>query len=246
MLEINKVHCWDCLKLMKQIPDKSIDLVLTDPPFWITSCDWDKIIPIDKMLDEIFRVIKYNWAVLLFCKWIFWSKLMLSAEKLYRYKLIWKKTMAVWFLSAKKRPLSASEEILVFYKKQPAYNPQFWFKKPYKRIRENWWKAEIYWSPERNRTSESRDWRRYPLDVIEYPNSNHWSLHPTQKPVWLMEYLIKTYSNEWDIVLDFTSGSGSTLVWCKNTWRNFIGIEKEQKYVDIANKRLSQTSVPLF
>lgn len=225
----------DCLEIMKRIPDKHVDMVLCDLPYGITQNKWDVIIPFDKLWEQYDRVVKKNGAVLLFAAGIFLAKLILSNEKYYKYKIVWHKSAKVGFLNAKKQPLRQHEDILVFYRKQLTYNPQFVKGEPYVN------KSETYTSnyghfncvPRINRTGD-----RYPVDIISNKDlnkiCNNKRKHPTQKPVPLLENLIKQYSNEGDTILDNAMGSGSTGVACVNTNRNFIGIELNKEYYDFA------------
>lgn len=244
-----KLFNGDCLEAMKGIPDKSINLILTDPPYGITACKWDSIIPFDKMWEQLERVIKDNAAIVLFSCQPFTTDLIQSNRKLFRYEIIWEKTLKTGFFNANKMPLKGHENLCVFYKKLPVYNPQ-----KYKVEREDIGRVrlkkanrcELYGRVLSQNYVETGE--RYPHDVIHFSNWNgalfgnnkEATVHPTQKPVPLLEYLIKTYTNENETVLDFTMGSGSTGVACINTNRNFIGIELDKKYFEIANKRIQQ------
>ena len=231
----------DCFVGMKRIPDGSIDFVLTDLPYQITDCDFDRRIPFAPMWDEFHRVTKHNAAIALFAASKFLIELAASNLREYRYKIVWEKSLGVGFLNAKKMPLRCHEDILIFYRKLPTYNPQFTQGKPYSRrgfvsTHANYQALEFKFD------SGSEDGRRVPRDVI-YFNSTVGQierLHPQQKPVDLLEWFIKTYSNEGETVLDATMGSGSTGVACVNTNRNFIGFELEQKFYDIALKRIDE------
>ena len=228
----------NCLDRMKEIPDGSVDLVLTDTPYQKTQNSWDSIIPLEPMWEQIKRVIKPNGAIVLFGQNTFTFKLGLSNEKMFRYTLTWEKTKAGGFLNAKRMPLQAHEDILVFYKKLPTYNPQFEEGKPYTKKAVTNGDGRNYGNFDRVGQVSVNEGKRYPRSVVKFSNDNHGSLHPTQKPVSLMEYLIKTYTNECETVLDFTMGSGSTGVACVNTNRNFIGIEMDENYFNIAEKRI--------
>ena len=234
----------DCLELMKSIPDGSVDLILTDPPYQKTQNSWDSIIPLEPMWEQINRVIKPNGAIVLFGQNTFTFKLGLSNEKMFRYTLTWeKKTKAGGFLNAKRMPLQAHEDILVFYKKLPTYNPQFEEGKPYTKKAVTNGDGRNYGNFDRVGQVSVNNGKRYPRSVVKFSNDNHGSLHPTQKPVALMEYLIKTYTNENELVLDFTMGSGTTGVACVNTSRNFIGVELDEKYFTIAKSRVEDIKV---
>ena len=224
----------DCLELMKDIPDNSIDMILCDLPYGTTTNKWDSIIPLDKLWNEYERIIKDNGAIVLFSQMPFTIELVHSNFKLFRYEWIWEKENATGFLNAKKMPLKIHENILVFYKKLPTYNPQMRTGfKPYKCKQGR--HSTNYGLYEQGHITESNG-ERYPIDIIEFKKDT--GLHPTQKPVALLEYLIKTYTNENDLVLDNCMGSGSTGVACVNTGRNFIGIELDENYFNIAKERI--------
>jgi DNA modification methylase len=226
----------DCLERMAEIATGSVDLVLTDPPYGTTACKWDAVIPFEPMWTHLKMVLKPNGAAVLFSAQPFTSALVMSNIKEFKYEWTWRKEAGTGFLNAKKQPLRDVEYGAVFYRDQPTYNPQMRTGfKPYKTTKggetENYNKSGIV-------TTES-DGSRYPLSTIEFPRDKN-KVHPTQKPVALMEYLIRTYTNEGDTVLDFTMGSGTTGVACVNTGRNFIGIERDPDYFKIAQDRISQ------
>jgi len=226
---------------MKLIPSGSIDAIITDPPYGTTQCKWDSVIPFKPMWEQLSRIIKPNGAILLFGSEPFSSALRMSNIKNYKYDWVWEKSKATNFLNAKKQPLRAKENILVFYKKQPTYNPQMTKGKSYnKGIRKKQTKDDVYGSF--NQTEVKSEGNRYPRDVLYFKTAETEgkTFHKTQKPVKLMEYLIKTYTNENETVLDFTMGSGTTGVACKNLGRDFIGIEMDDKYFDIAKKRIEK------
>ena len=227
----------DCLELMKEIPDKSIDMILCDLPYGTTACKWDVIIPFDKLWEQYNRIIKDNGAIVLFGSEPFSTNLRMSNFKNYRYDWIWKKPKGSGFLNAKKMPLKSHEIISVFYKKLPTYNPQFSKGEPYKN--EQGYVGE-YLNKNKNmkRVKTENTGFRYPKSVIDF--SIQTGYHPTQKPVALLEYLIKTYTNENEVVLDNCMGSGSTGVACINTNRRFIGFELDEKYFEIARKRIEE------
>ena len=225
---------------MKLIPDWSIDCVITDPPYWTTACKWDTIIPFDLMREQLKRIIKPNGAIVLFWSEPFSSALRMSNIKNYKYDWIWDKKWTWGFLNAKKRPLKRYENIMIFSDGKPVYLPQMeerW--KPrnkwsYNKKKWDW--DMVYWKFE-NILSFNNTY--YPTDIIEISNAvNIDKVHPTQKPVSLIEYLIKTYTNEWELVLDFTMWSWTTARACVNTNRNFIWFELDRWYREIANKRL--------
>ena len=240
--DIKEDNLWlmkgDCLERMKDIPSGSVDLILTDPPYAKTQNVWDSVIPLDEMWEQLKRIIKHNGAVLLFGQNSFSFKLGLSNEQMFRYSIVWEKTKAGGFLNAKKMPLQAHEDILCFYSKLPTYNPQFEVGKPYTKKAVTNGDGNNYGKFDRVGQVAVNNGTRCPRSVIKFSNDNHGSLHPTQKPVALMEYLVKTYTNENETVLDFTMGSGTTGVACKNLNRNFIGIERDDKYFDISVKRI--------
>lgn len=230
----------DCLELMKNIQKKSIDCIIANLPFGLTRCNWDIIIPFEPLWEQYNRIIKDNGAIVLFGTEPFSSHLRLSNLKNYKYDWIWDKVKGTGFLNAKRQPMRNHELISVFYKKQCTYNPQKTYghkrKKSYKRKE---LQTEVYGQTKNNNTYESTE--RYPRSIQVFStDTQKSSLHPTQKPVALLEYLIKTYTNEGDTVLDNTMGSGSTGVACVNTNRRFIGIELEQNYFDIAEKRIEE------
>ena len=234
----------DCLELMKDIPDGSVDLVLTDPPYGTTACKWDSVIPFEPMWEQLNRIIKDNGAIVLFGSEPFSSYLRMSNIKGFKYDLVWKKSKSGSAFTAKYRPINKHEMISVFSKngKKTKYNPQMTKDEPYKRthkIREvdiNNHKIGF----NRKEVVSVNEGYRYPTTVLDFPQK--WrrqdQVHPTQKPVELLEYLIKTYTNECETVLDFTMGSGSTGVACVNTNRNFIGIELDENYFKIAKERI--------
>jgi site-specific DNA-methyltransferase (adenine-specific) len=228
----------DCLEVMKQIPDKSVDMILCDLPYQKTQNHWDKVIPFDELWNEYKRIIKDNGAIVLFGQSNFTAELICSNLKMYRYSLIWEKTKAGGFLNANRMPLQAHEDIVVFYKKLPIYNPQMMDGKPYVKKAVTNGDGGNYGKFERVGKVNVNSGTRYPRSVIRFANDNHNSLHPTQKPVELLEYLIKTYTNEGDTVLDNCMGSGSTGVAAKNLNRDFIGIELDENYFEIAKSRI--------
>lgn len=238
------VELWqgDCLELMKNIPDGSVDLVLTDPPYGTTACKWDSVIPFEPMWEQLNRIIKTNGAICLFGSEPFSSALRMSNIKDFKYDWYWQKTTPTGFLNAKKQPLRNIETISVFYSKQPTYNPQKTYghkrKVSLAKHKQNCKKAEEY-NDYGLASYDSTE--RYPTQILQFKTDRQKSaLHPTQKPVALLEYLIRTYTNEGETVLDFTMGSGSTGVACVNTNRNFIGIELDDWYFNIAKKRIEE------
>jgi len=230
----------DCLELMKQIPDGSVDLVLCDLPYGTTACKWDTVIPFEPLWEQYRRVAKRNAAIVLTASQPFTTALISSNMREFRYSWVWNKVNRITgFLDAKKRPLRVVEDVCVFYRAQPTYNPQKWQGEPYKAYRGK--STEIYRPGLDGGWTHCDDGMRYPQDLLSIKADNRGvegRIHPTQKPVALMEYLIKTYTNEGDVVLDNTMGSGTTGVACMNTGRKFIGMEQDAKYFEIAQKRI--------
>lgn len=228
----------DCLDVMGHIPKGLIDLVLTDPPYNLTSNKWDSIIPLGDMWGRVNRIAEDRTPVLLFGSEPFSSNLRMSNIKYFKYDWIWDKTKGGNFLLAKKQPMKSHEIISVFYRKQANYMPIM-------EVRGKPRKKGGYSTTDNFNVKEctiSINNEYYPKSILTFPtgSKNNRGLHPTQKPVKLMEYLIKTYTNEGDTVLDFTMGSGTTAVACVNTNRKFIGIEMDKKYFDIAVERVSK------
>lgn len=229
----------DCLEVMKQIPDKSIDMVLCDLPYGATNNKWDKIIPFELLWQAYNRIIKDNGCIALFGNQPFTSHLVISNEKYFRYSLVWVKNKFSDFLNAKRKPMKVNEDICIFYKKQPTYNPQYTYAEPYKRWNtQNAVDKQTNYGKHKSNVAKS-DGKRLPLTVLNF-NRVERPLHPTQKPVDLLEWLIKTYTNENEIVLDNCMGSGSTGVACLNTNRKFIGIELSKEYYEIAKNRIEE------
>ena len=229
----------DCLEVMKYIPDASIDMILCDLPYGTTACKWDTIIPFDKLWEQYKRIIKPNGVITLFGREPFSSKVRLSNESNYRYDWIWEKSKATNFLFAKQMPLIAHEDIMIFYKKLPTYNPQKTKGKPYNKGVEKRNEIEAVGKIGNGNFIINESGDRNPRSVIYFRTAeSEGKLHPTQKPLELMKYLIKTYSNENDLVLDNCMGSGTTCLASKELNRKFIGIEKEPKYYELAVGRV--------
>ena len=226
----------DCLEEMKKIPDQSIDMVLTDPPYGTTACKWDTVIPFEPMWEQLKRITKKNGAIVLFGSQPFTSALVMSNPKMFKYEWVWDKVSPTGHLNAKKRPMKKLENVLVFCQYSPVYFPQGLVWNP--RIKTRNEKTQGSNCYGKHGSSNIATWQGYPTERIEVKNEN--GLHPTQKPVALMEYLIKTYTNEGETVLDFTMGSGTTGVACKNLNRNFIGIELDPEYFKIAKDRIEK------
>ena len=234
-----KLYNGDCLEVMELIPDKSIDAIITDPPYGTTACKWDSVIDFDLMWEQLNRIIKPNGAVVLFGSEPFSSALRMSNIKNYKYDITWNKVSITNPMLAKKQPLRCLENILLFYKKQPTYNPQMQQGKKWHRGGKKEHKTGTLGNSTLFNNASDNTNLKYPKNLIEFSSANKMNnVHPTQKPVALMEYLIKTYTNENETVLDFTMGSGSTGVACCNTNRDFIGIELDKEYFKIAEQRI--------
>ena len=226
----------DCLEIMKEIPDKSIDMILCDLPYGVTQCKWDSIISFIKLWEQYNRITKNNSAILLFGSEPFSSTLRISNIKNFRYDWIWKKNKATQYLNANKMPLYDYEIISVFYKKLPTYNPQMGKGKAYSNSHKPDDSGDCYGKV--SYSSRNNVQTRYPKRIISFDVDMGEHLHPTQKPVPLLEYLIKTYTNEGETVLDNCMGSGSTGVAAKNLNRNFYGIELDEHYFEVAKERI--------
>lgn len=239
-MELNKIYNQDCLVGMESIQDKSIDMVLCDLPYGTTKNQWDSIINLDKLWEQYNRIIKDNGAIVLTAQTPFDKVLGVSNLKMLKYEWIWEKTSATGHLNAKKMPMKAHENILVFYKKLPTYNPQ----------KTTGHERKVSTAKHKRNSKNSSNYgessattydstERYPRSVqIFSTDKQKSSFHPTQKPVALFEYLIKTYTNEGDLVLDNCMGSGTTAVACINTNRNYIGFELDSGYYNLANERI--------
>jgi len=232
------LHLGDCLDVMQGIPDGSVDLILCDLPYGITDCKWDSVIPFEPLWDAYKRVAKPNAAIVFTASQPFTTDLINSNRKWFRYCLVWHKCNPVGWLNAKRQPLRVTEDICVFYEKQPVYNPQMEKRGALR------WKAglskkstEVY-SSFYSKPVFNNDY--HPTNFVNFPKVTSGTLHPTQKPVPLFEYLIRTYSNEGNTVLDNCMGSGTTGVACVNTGRKFIGIERDAEYFQIAQKRIQE------
>jgi len=229
----------DCLERMSEIPDGSVDMVLTDPPYGTTQCKWDSVIPFEPMWEQLKRVTKKNGAIVMTASQPFTSALGASSLPMLRYSWVWNKSSATGHLNAKRMPMSDFEDVLVFYKRQPTYNPQGLV--PYGRVTRRGGNGGCYGDSGK---SNLQQWTSYPRRVLKFGSEGQ-TVHPTQKPVALMEYLIRTYTNEGETVLDFTMGSGTTGVACANTGRSFIGIELDEGYFNIARKRINAVQAQL-
>jgi site-specific DNA-methyltransferase (adenine-specific) len=228
----------DCLELMKQIPDNSIDMVLTDPPYGTTACKWDTVIDFEPMWEQLKRITKDNGAICLFGSEPFSSALRMSNIKMFKYDWVWEKPQPSNSPQAKRRPLNYQEIISVFYKKQCAYYPIKTKGKPNHGGNKGRIGKSCNLGFSIGDSDVDKSGMKYPRQIIRFNQKRQFKVHPTQKPVALLEYLIKTYTLENETVLDFTMGSGSTGVACKNLNRKFIGIEKDDKYFNIAKERI--------
>lgn len=238
----------DCLKLMKDIPDRSVDLILTDPPYETTSCTWDKALPMNQLWEHYKRIIKNNCVIVIFGKELFASRVRLSNPEWYKYDWIWQKTTPVGFTNAKLKPLNNYENIMVFSegctangsKNNMPYYPQglIEINKTYKQNVESQLGKENTYHRKSWQPTYTQTYTNYPKTILTYPTDKE-KYHPTQKPVALLEYLINTYTQTDAIVLDNCMGSGSTGIAAINTGRDFIGIEKDDKYFNIAEERIN-------
>ena len=234
---LNKIIQGDCLEVMKGIPDKSVDMILCDLPYGTTACSWDTIIPFEPLWEQYKRIIKDNGAIVLTASQPFTSALVMSNPKMFRYCWVWNKKISGNPLLAKYQPLKINEDICVFSKDKHNYYPEM--RKGKMRIKGGG-KSKLL----NMEMSKSTNDNYYPVSIIEYSNAKR-GVHPTQKPVALFEYLIKTYTNEGNLVLDNCIGSGTTAMACKNLNRNFIGIELSPEYCKIAEDRLRQEVLDL-
>ena len=240
-MELNRIYLGDCLEVMKDIPDKSIDMILCDLPYGTTACTWDIIIPFEPLWEQYKRIIKDNGAIILTASQPFTSALVMSNIKMFKYCWYWEKERLTNIAQVKKRAGKTVEECVIFYSKQPTYNPQM--TKYYGKKRTNKVKNGVMGKLTDSNTKKVKEYEdnglRYPTQVLKIQRDTLKSnLHPTQKPVALFEYFIKTYTNEGETVLDNCIGSGTTAIACINTNRKFIGIEKDKCYFDISNERI--------
>ena len=242
-----KLYKGDCLEVMKGIETRSIDMIFCDLPYGTTACKWDSVIPFEPLWEQYNRIVKDSGAIVLFGREPFSSYLRTSNVKMYRYDWIWEKSKATNFLFAKQMPLIAHEDIMVFYKKKPTYNPQKTEGKPYNKGVEKRTEIEAVGKIGNGNLIENKSGLRNPRSVQYFVTAEReGKLHPTQKPIKLIEYFVNTYSNENDTILDNTMGSGTTMVACQNTNRNGIGIEMDDFYFDIAKKRIEDNKMKLF
>ncbi len=236
-METNIIYNEECLEGMNRLPDKSIDMILCDLPYGTTRNKWDSIIPLDKLWEQYERVIKDNGAIVLTAQTPFDKVLGSSNLKLLKYEWIWDKKMATGHLNAKKMPLKRHENILVFYEKLPTYNPQMTKGEPYDKGFGHGKSSNYGSQRDYSRINATGD--RYPTSIVVESNANRQNrYHPTQKPVALFEYLIRTYTNEGEVVLDNCMGSGTTAIACIGTNRKYIGFELEKEYFDMSIERI--------
>ncbi len=236
MLQINSVNNGNCLELMSDIDDKSIDMILCDLPYGTTACKWDTAIPFEPLWAHYKRIIKDNGAIVLTASQPFTSALVMSNIKMFKYCWVWDKISPTGHLNAKKRPMKKLEDICIFSYGTARYNPQGLIYNPRIKSRNNDTPGYDCYGKHSNKNISI--YQGYPTERLKFKNDN--GLHPTQKPIALFEYLIKTYTNEGELVLDNCAGSGTTAIACLRTNRNYILIEQETKYCDIANKRIAE------
>lgn len=238
MLEINRIYNEDCLEGMKKIDDKSIDCIICDLPYEVLNksnknAKWDNMIPLDKLWEQYNRIIKDNGAIVLFCQGMFTAQLMMSNPSMWRYNLIWKKgNRSTGFLNANRMPLRGHEDIAVFYKNLPTYNPQKvkGAKNHPRGYMKNKQKNQCYGDYNMGGSKDDLSGMKFPTSIIDIEKEHGSTFHPTQKPVELISYLVRTYTNEGDLVLDNCMGSGTTAISCIREKRNFIGFETNEEY----------------
>ena len=240
MIQLDNIYNCDCLEGMKQIPDGSVDAVICDLPYGTTRNQWDSVIPLDNLWDEYRRIAKTNAAIVLFSQQPFTSALVMSNPSMFRYEWIWEKENGTGFLNAKKMPMKIHENILVFYKNLPTYNPQFTKGDPY--VSHCSGHSSNYGHYES--VVVVNDGYRYPIDIIQF-NRDTDGFHPTQKPVDLLRYLVMTYTNEGDTILDNCMGGGTTAIACIKEKRHYIGFELDKNYFDKAMKRIENEKAQL-
>ena len=237
-----KLLLGDCLDILPTLADNSVDMILVDLPYGTTACKWDSVISLDKLWKQYNRICKENGAMVFTAAQPFTTILASSNLENFRYEWIWEKPQGTNPMNAKVMPLKSHENILVFYRKKPVYNPQMWYSTPYSGFSSNTSKIGEVYGNAQSKHRDNPDGSRYPKTILKFKQEK--GLHPTQKPVALMEYLIRTYSNEGETILDNTMGSGTTGVACMNTNRNFIGIEMDENYYKIAEERI-KNAVPV-
>ncbi len=250
MIEIDHIYNGDCLELMKQIPDGTVDMVCCDLPYGVLNRSseggsWDTIIPFEPLWREYERVTKENAAIVLFAQGMFTAKLMLSNERMWKYNLVWDKCRATGFLNANRMPLRYHEDICVFYKKLPTYNPQMEElngREPNHPQGHGDHKEKNSCYGKVGRINPTYEDKKHPRSIIKIKqvHCNEDQFHPTQKPVDLMRYLILTYSNRGGVILDNCIGSGTTAIAAIKEHRHYIGMELDKRYYEIACKRIKQ------
>ena len=233
----------DCLNILPKLADNSVEMLMVDLTYGTTACKWDSVIPLDQLWKQYNRICKKNAAMVFTAAQPFTTILASSNIENFKYEWIWEKPQGTNPMNAKVMPLKSHENILVFYRKKPTYNPQMWYSTPYSGFSSNVSKIGEVYGSQQSKHRDNPEGSRYPKTILKYKQEK--GLHPTQKPVGLMEYLIKTYTNEDEIVLDNTMGSGTTGVACMNTNRKFIGIESDKKYFDIAKQRIKVGRLPI-
>ena len=233
----------DCLDILPTLSDNSVDMVMVDLPYGTTACKWDSIISLDFLWEHYNRICKDDAAMVFTAAQPFTTTLASSNIDNFRYEWIWEKPQGTNPMNAKVMPLKSHENILVFYRSKPTYNPQMWYSTPYSSFSSDTSKIGEVYGNQQSKHRDNPEGSRYPKTILKYKQEK--GLHPTQKPVGLMVYLIKTYTNEGDTVLDNTMGSGTTGVACMNCNRNFIGIESDKKYFDIAKERIEVGKLPI-
>ena len=240
-MQHNRIILGDCLDEMSKIPNESIDMILCDLPYGTTQCRWDTVIPFEELWKQYERIIKSNGAIVLTAIQPFTSTLVMSNMKMFRYSLVWEKSKSTGYLNSKKMPMRAHEDILVFYKNLPTYNPQKTIGVPYDKGKANR-PTEVYREQKGEIHVKNEDGLRYPRSVqyFKTAESEGKVLHSTQKPISLFEWLIKTYSNENDVILDNCIGSGTTAIAAIRTKRNYLGIENDENYYNITINRIEE------
>jgi len=235
MMELDKIYNEDCLVGMQRIPDQSVDAIICDLPYGTTQNEWDSVIPLEELWTEYRRICKPNAAIVLFSQQPFTATLVTSNPQMFRYEWIWQKGRGTGFLNANKMPMKAHENVLVFYKNLPTYNPIMREGEPYVKIRrEQYSKNYGVYKPDYTTECEGG---RFPIDVLQF-KSVEGTVHPTQKPVDLIRYFVQTYTNEGDVVLDNCMGSGTTAIACIKEKRHFIGFELNEEYFNVAQTRI--------
>jgi len=233
------LYLGNCLDILKEIEDNSVNMVLCDLPYGTTACSWDSIIPLEPLWEQYNRICKENAAMVFTAAQPFTTILAASNIKNFKYEWIWEKPQGTNPMNAKVMPLKSHENILVFYRKKPTYNPQMWFSTPYSGFSSETSKIGEVYNKAKSKHRDNPEGSRYPKTILKFKQEK--GLHPTQKPVELMRYLIRTYSNKNDVILDNTMGSGTTGVACVLENRKFIGIENDEKYFKVAQDRIKNT-----